>query len=76
MHPPHPLAFYQPSHLMTAAVIRPEIVPARMSAARLVILLGCAVGFRRRRFFFSLPMFTTPFLIIIIYLRKYIFKME
>lgn len=58
---------YQSSNLRIAAVIRPEIVPARMSAARLAIPLGRVVGFFRRRFFFCFAMFTTPFLIIIIY---------
>nr|DAP98920.1 MAG TPA: hypothetical protein [Caudoviricetes sp.] len=37
-----------------------------MSAAN--CFLACAVGLRRRRFFFAIS--TTPFLIIIIYLRK------
>ncbi len=49
-------------------------MPARMLSARLSILLGCAVGLRLRRFFFAT--FITPFLIIIIYLNKYIYKME
>ena len=73
---PRTPGLYQPSNLRIAAVIRPEIVPARMSAVRLSILLGCVVGFFRRRFFFALPMLTTPFLIIIIYLCKYKSKME
>ena len=47
-----------------------------MLSARLSILLGCAVGFCLRRFFFCFATFITPFLIIIIYLNKYIFKME
>ena len=56
---------YQSSTLRIAAVIRPEIVPARMSATN--CFLVCAVGFCLRRFFFRFAMFTTPFLIIIIY---------
>ena len=67
---------YQSSNLRIAAVIRPEIVPARMSAARLSILLGGVVGFFRRRFFFCFATLTTPFLIISIYLCKYKSKME
>ena len=59
---------YQSSNFRIAAVIRPEIVPARMSARKSTFLEGRAVGFRLRRFF--LPISTTPFLIIIIYLRK------
>lgn len=70
---PRTPGLYQFSNLRIAAVIRPEIVPARMSAARLSILLG-AVGFRLRRFF--LPILTTPLLFIIIYLYKYIYKTE
>lgn len=66
---------YQPSNLRIAAVIRPETVPARMSAANCFTLSGCAVGFDLRRFFVPLAMFTTPFLIIIIYLCEYICKM-
>lgn len=48
--------------------------------------LACAVGLRLRRFFFCFPIgitsnltricFCSPFLIIIIYLCEYIFKME
>lgn len=74
MGPPQPPGLYQPSHLIMAAVIRPEITPARMLSTRLSILLGAAAGFFRRRFF--VPMLTTPFLIIIIYLCEYICKME
>ena len=55
---PRTPGLYQSSNLRIAAVIRPEIVPARMSAARLSILLG-AVGFRLRRFFLLIS--TTPF---------------
>lgn len=65
---------YQSSNLRIAAVIRPEIVPARMSASKSTFLEGRAVGFRLRRFF--LPISTTPFLIIIIYSREYKNKME
>jgi hypothetical protein len=43
-------------------------VPARIVSAKTCNLLGCAVGLCRRRFFFAIS--TTPFLIIIIYLRK------
>ena len=69
---PRPSVCYQFSNLRIAAVIRPEIVPARMSAAN--CFLACAVGLRRRRFFFAIS--TTPFLIIIIYLRKIKSKTE
>lgn len=65
---PRPSVCYQFSNLRIAAVIRPEIVPARIVSAKTCNLLGCAVGLRRRRFFFAIS--TTPFLIIIIYLRK------
>ena len=65
---PRPSVCYQFSNLRIAAVIRPEIVPARMSASKSTFLEGRAVGFRLRRFF--LPISTTPFLIIIIYLRE------
>lgn len=66
--PPRPSVCYQFSNLRIAAVIRPEIVPARIVSAKTCNLLGCAVGLCRRRFFFAIS--TTPFLIIIIYLRK------
>ena len=49
---------YQSSNLRIAAVIRPDTVPARMSAANCFILSGRAVGFRLRRFF--LLILTTP----------------
>ena len=65
---PRPSVCYQFSNLRIAAVIRPEIVPARIVSAKTCNLLGCAVGLCRRRFFFAIS--TTPFLIIIIYLRK------
>ena len=64
------------ARLEGAAVIRPEIVPARMVSAKTCNLLGRAVGLCRRRFFFCFAMSTTPFLIIIIYLCEYIFKTE
>ena len=48
---PRPSVCYQFSNLRIAAVIRPEIVPARMSARKSTFLEGCAVGFRLRRFF-------------------------
>lgn len=54
--------------------MRPDIVPARISAA--TWYLARAVGLRRRRFFFCFAISTTPFLIIIIYLCEYIFKTE
>ena len=60
---PRPSVCYQFRNLRIAAVIRPEIVSAKTCN-----LLGCAVGLCRRRFFFAIS--TTPFLIIIIYLRK------
>ena len=65
---------YQSSNLRIAAVIRPEIVPARMSASKSTFLEGRAVGFRLRRFFF--PISTTPIRIINIYSREYQNKME
>ena len=64
---PRPSVCYQLSNLRIAAVIRPEIVPAKMVSAKTCHLLACAVGFSLRRFFFCFAMFTTPFLIIIIY---------
>lgn len=57
---PAPLGLYQFSNLRIAAVIRPEIVPARMLAARPSILLGCAVGFRLRRFLFAIAFTSFP----------------
>lgn len=45
-----PSGCYQSSNFRIAAVIRPEIVPARMLSTRLTTLPGCAVGFRLRRF--------------------------
>ena len=62
---PHPLGLYQSSNLRIAAVIRPEIVPARMLATRLSIPLGRAVGFRLRRFLFAIAL--TSFLILACY---------
>lgn len=62
---PHPLGLYQSSNLRIAAVIRPEIVPARMLTAKLSILLGRAVGFRLRRFLFAIAL--TSFLILVYY---------
>ena len=69
---PRPSVCYQFSNLRIAAVIRPETTPARMSASKSDFLAGCAVLLRR--FFFAIS--TTPFLIIIIYLRKIKSKME
>lgn len=60
---PRTLGLYQSSNLRIAAVIRPDIVPARMSARKLSILLGCAVGFCLRRFFFAIVF--TSFLTIV-----------
>lgn len=51
---PVPLGLYQPSNLRIAAVIRPEIVPARMSLAKVFIQSGCVAGFRLRRFLFAI----------------------
>ena len=83
---PRPSVCYQFSNLRIAAVIRPEIVPARIVSAKTCNLLGCAVGLCRRRFFFflsiglspfsDLDLFCSPFLIIIIYLCEYICKTE
>ena len=56
---PRPSVCYQPIHLRIAAVIRPEIVPARIVSAKTCNLLGCAVGLCRRRFF--LAHFNHPF---------------
>lgn len=55
---PRTPGLYQSSNLRIAAVIRPDTVPARMSAANCFILSGRAVGFRLRRFF--LLILTTP----------------
>ena len=52
---------YQFSNFWIAKTIRPETVPARMSAANCSILLACAVGFRLRRFFFFAAIGSTPF---------------
>ena len=60
---PRTLGLYQSSNLRIAAVIRPDIVPARMSARKLSILLGCAAGFCLRRFFFAIVF--TSFLTIV-----------
>ncbi len=65
---------YQPSSFRTAAVTRPDTTPARMSATNCFILLGRAVGFRLRRFFFAIGF--PPFLMNIIYLCEYKYKME
>ena len=68
---PRPSVCYQFSNLRIAAVIRPEIVPARIVSAKTCNLLGCAillaraVGLCRRRFF--LPISTTPFLLNCLY---------
>ena len=62
---PRPSVCYQFSNLRIAAVIRPEIVAARMSAANCSILLARAVGLCRRRFF--LLILTTPFLLNCLY---------
>ena len=51
---PRTLWPYQFSNFRIAAVIRPEIVPARMFSARVRILSGRAVGFRFRRFLFAI----------------------
>lgn len=58
---PRPSVCYQFSNLRIAAVIRPEIVPARIVSAKTCNLLGCAVGLCRRRFFLLIS--TTPFLL-------------
>lgn len=65
--PPH-LWSYQPSHSISLATIRPEIVAERISRSKSVILSTNAVGFRRRRFFFgvTLTIGITPFLSMII----------
>lgn len=63
--PPRPSVCYQPIHLRIAAVIRPEIVPARIVSAKTCNLLGCAVGLCRRRFF--LLILPTPFLLNCLY---------
>ena len=55
---PRTPGLYQSSNLRIAAVIRPDTVPARVSAANCFILSGRAVGFRLRRFF--LLILTTP----------------
>ena len=60
-----PSVCYQFSNLRIAAVIRPEIVPARIVSAKTCNLLGCAVGLCRRRFF--LLILTTPFLLNCLY---------
>ena len=62
---PRTLWPYQSSNLRIAAVIRPEIVPARMLATRLSIPLGRAAGFRLRRFLFAIAL--TSFLIPVYY---------
>ena len=62
---PRPSVCYQFSNLRIAAVIRPEIVPARIVSAKTCNLLGCAVGLCRRRFF--LLILTTPFLLNCLY---------
>ena len=62
---PRTPACYQSSNLQIAAVIRPEIAPAKMLSATTCHLLGCAVGFCRRRFF--LLIVTTPFLLNCLY---------
>lgn len=72
---PRTLWPYQSSNLRIAAVIRPEIVPARMSAAIASIRLGCAAVFRLRRFF-CLLIVLTPFLIYIIRLLAQVSKAE
>lgn len=56
---PAPFGLYQFSNLRIAAVIRPEMIPARMSAGKPSILLGCAAGFGLRRFFFLFISFTS-----------------
>ena len=71
---PRTLGRYQFSNFRIAAVIRPEIVPARMSARRSSILLGCAVGCCLRRFFFATV--STSFLIYIIRLLAQVCKTE
>ena len=62
---PRPSVCYQFSNLRIAAVIRPEIVPARIVSAKTCNLLGCAVGLCRRRFFLLIS--TTPFLLNCLY---------
>ena len=70
---PRPSVCYQFSNLRIAAVIRPEIVPARIVSAKTCNLLGCAVGLCRRRFF--LPISTTPFLLNCLYYNAAAFWM-
>lgn len=56
---PRTPGLYLSSNLRIAAVIRPETVPARMSARKSTFLEGRAVGFRLRRFFLLIS--TAPF---------------
>lgn len=65
---------YQFSNLSIAAVIRPEIVPARMVSAKTCHLLGRAVGFRLRRFL--LPIFITPFPLNCLYYNSYAHELQ
>ena len=60
---PRPSVCYQFSNLRIAAVIRPEIVPARIVSAKTCNLLGCAVGLCRRLMpsAFFLAHFNHPF---------------